>query len=218
MFTGKTDYLPGTHSLDVDTPYGQSDRSNHSSFNYQRLTTTLQEYTKICTRLRANDVVQYVEGIMLRVIITHIENEKFFWAQIVEDSVNGLNRNLEHLKALSIDIQNEPKIECISGLGRCLAMYQNEWFRAWCTFRTERNGVEMGDVLFIDYGNRSFAQKSQMIKSKPTVWSLPPMAQPFKLIDYKGDLDRLLNEIITLEVVEPGSHRTNSLTTVRLLV
>lgn len=37
-------------------------------------------------------------------------------------------------------------------------------------------------MLFIDYGNRVYAPKTEMIKSKTTLWSLPPMAKPFKII------------------------------------
>ena len=60
-------------------------QQNKARFDFQRLTSTLQDYTKIATRLRAEEQFQSVDGMMLTVMITHVENEKFFWAQILHD-------------------------------------------------------------------------------------------------------------------------------------
>ena len=44
-------------------------------------------------------------------------------------SVNGDNVELHHLESLASKLQSEPKSSNINGLGRCIANFENEWFR-----------------------------------------------------------------------------------------
>jgi len=50
------------------------------------------------------------------------------------------------------------------------------------TASTVKNGENVGEVLFIDYGNSSLLPKTEMFYSKiHSLWDLPPMALPFKI-------------------------------------
>ncbi|XP_053405114.1 uncharacterized protein LOC123566395 [Mercenaria mercenaria] len=171
---GKPQMSPASISLNAEKAFERSLKPNRGNFNFQRLTTTLQDYTKIGTKMRAEDHFQSFVGMKMSVMITHVENEKFFWGQILEDSANGVNQGLHRLETLASRLQLEPKTSPIIGLGRCVAKFENEWFRAWCTFGTEKNGQEMGEVIFIDYGNKALINKAEMFKAKHCFWALSP--------------------------------------------
>jgi len=59
---------------------------NHrNNIAFQKLTDLLREYSQISLKLRNEDYTDHQPGTTLSVLITHVENEKFFWAQILED-------------------------------------------------------------------------------------------------------------------------------------
>ncbi|KAL4227975.1 hypothetical protein ACF0H5_013413 [Mactra antiquata] len=198
-----------------ETALDRSLAPNRGDFNFQRLTDTLHDYARIATRLRSPEHHQLIQGMSLKVMITHIENQKFFWGQILEDSENGPNLDLHSLTTICDELQSEAKVVNLEGLGRCIAKYENEWFRAWNTFETKKHGQLYGDLLFIDYGNRSFVPKNEIFVTKPNIWHLPPMARPFKLTDLKYDLEDFVNNVVVLKIVESGGPRNNYVNTVQ---
>jgi hypothetical protein len=76
---------PVSSTMNSEKGYPRSQQQNRGSSNTQRLTTTLQDYTKIATKLRAEEQFQSVRDMQLTVMVTHVENEKIFWAQILQD-------------------------------------------------------------------------------------------------------------------------------------
>lgn len=56
-----------------------------NDITFKKLTEALREYAHICVKLREEDYTDHYVGMKLEVLVTHVENEKFFWAQIVKD-------------------------------------------------------------------------------------------------------------------------------------
>ncbi|KAH3840051.1 hypothetical protein DPMN_113493 [Dreissena polymorpha] len=80
--------------------------------------------------------------------------------------------------------------------------------RAWCNGETTKNGIEMADVFFIDYGNKALIPKCEVLCTQG-FWTMPPMASPFKLSAPDLELPSMVNQVVTVQVVEPGIHQTN---------
>ena len=92
-------------------------------------------------------------------------------------------------------------------LGRSLAMNNiSVCYRAWCVHVSVRDGQEYCHVLFVDYGNSEEVLKSEVFLTNThrDVWTLPPIARPFKLqgMDSKSAM-LSLNESLLPKIAAP---------------
>ncbi|KAH3840053.1 hypothetical protein DPMN_113495 [Dreissena polymorpha] len=98
-----------------------------NDYTFALLTSKLKDYSKIMSKLLGES--DLLVGMVTKLMITHVENEKFFWAQRLEDNVNGANGNLPKLQELSLRLQKpDQKQGPIRSLGRCTAQFEGDWY------------------------------------------------------------------------------------------
>ncbi|WAR00329.1 hypothetical protein MAR_024701 [Mya arenaria] len=75
-----------------DNQHDQSLQQNNrlvtqNDFNFQRLTNKFREFTRIIIKMSAEHNEYMQVGMRMKLHVTHVENEKFFWAQLLQDNM-----------------------------------------------------------------------------------------------------------------------------------
>lgn len=192
--------------------------SDHlSRLGRMRLTNTFKVYLKIVTKLHGESDFDFPVGSTLKVLITHVEEDKFFWGQVLSSSVHAMLLNMSIFQEVSMALQcDECRTHTVTDLGRCTALFCGMWYRGWCIQIVEKDSEVYGNVLFIDYGNTELMPLKQIFHTNGNIelWHIPCMAKPFKLTEPKHNLIKMTNAVVMLKVIETGVYKNNFLTTV----
>ncbi|XP_048733674.2 uncharacterized protein LOC125649880 isoform X2 [Ostrea edulis] len=133
----------------------------------------MQTYKIVMSTLRLKPFKMRPQTKDIIIYITSVFDQHHFWGQIVVDetSLNALTDTICRLQ------EEEHRIGPTKGLGRCAALYKEEWFRAWVI--GEKANHQQVDVFFVDYGNISTVDRRKTSLTTPYIWETKPILQPF---------------------------------------
>ncbi|KAJ8304642.1 hypothetical protein KUTeg_018225 [Tegillarca granosa] len=133
-------------------------------------------------------------------------NQGLLWISCLILTSNTTLEKLEDvMKALQLD---ETRTGPTKGLGRCAAIYDNEWYRGWIIAEKGFNLT----VFYVDYGNIATIPKNATRLTCPDLWEHKPALRPFKLTEGSAiDLKQLESKVVTLQVVQTGIEDTGYL-------
>ncbi|XP_062575711.1 uncharacterized protein LOC134237599 [Saccostrea cucullata] len=206
----KVDKLPGPggdgprlhqrHSSQSSVASSQDDGSSSSSVT-RSWHSMLQTYKIIMNTLHLKPYNMRPETKEIIIYITSVFDQKSFWGQIVvdEDSLQALTEVMTSLQ------EPEHRIGPTKGLGRCAALYKDEWYRAWII--GEKSAQRQVDVFFVDYGNTESIDKRKTSLTTPYIWETKPILQPF-VISEGCKVDLKDSGLVSATVVKYGVDET----------
>ncbi|XP_071115796.1 uncharacterized protein [Haliotis cracherodii] len=189
--------------------YSSEDVSSESE---QSIYEVLELYSHILVKMKVKRNA-LKQGSHIKVLVTAAEEETFFWGQVVSEM-----ENLKALKRLILDLQDtDNHLARTKGLGRCAAVYEGEWHRAWVLKTSLRQNEKM-KVFFVDYGNIERVQPYETCVVPPKFWELPPMAQPFTITGAGfPDLGALESSVVDCQVTKTAPVANAMLTEVDIV-
>ncbi|XP_046545758.1 uncharacterized protein LOC124255858 [Haliotis rubra] len=202
-----------TRSQVLDGISDSLDSSTEASSESERsIYEVLELYSHILDKMRVRRNI-LKEGSHIKVLVTAAEEETFFWGQVVSEM-----ENLRALKRLILQLQDtENHLARTKGLGRCAAMYEGEWHRAWI-LKTSLRHNEKVKVFFVDYGNIEHVRSHETIVVAPKFWELPPMARPFTIAGAGlPDLGALESSVVDCQVMKTAPVASAMLTEVDIV-
>ncbi|KAK3608369.1 hypothetical protein CHS0354_030831 [Potamilus streckersoni] len=180
-------------------------------FNPSSWDEILHTYMVVVHKLRGNPRDYYFpQSSQILVQITSVYDSSHFWAHVVQN-----NKNLEAFERIMTELQNShSRLSETSKLGRCAAVYDGDFYRGWIMGCKD----DMVTVFYIDYGNVGTMRRAQTSTTTSPIWTLPPLAKPFKLTkpisDFKNHLE---SHLVKLEVIQSGSESTAYTSEVRIV-
>ncbi|KAL3865760.1 hypothetical protein ACJMK2_043117 [Sinanodonta woodiana] len=180
-------------------------------FNPSSWDQILHTYMIVVHKLRGNSRDYFCpQSSQVTVQITSVYDDCHFWAHVIQDS-----ESMEAFERLMAELQGRhSRLAETSKLGRCAAVYDGDFYRGWIMGCKD----DMVTVFYVDYGNIATLHRSQTYTTTSLIWTLPPLARPFKLTKPISDFkNRLESQLVMLEVVQSSSESTAYTAEVRIV-
>lgn len=150
---------------------------------------------------------------VFQVMITSVVNEELFWANTF--SSLDLTRFLDLHNELQSAAPSLPKYTLSNKEKKCVALYQEEWYRAWVISSVEKNSV---NVFFLDYGNISQIDLKDVRCSTESIWKLPPKIMAFQIdSDSKKLPPNAENQFFDIKLCKAGTSANGFISVVTLV-
>nr|XP_022331627.1 uncharacterized protein LOC111129501 isoform X2 [Crassostrea virginica] len=184
----------------------QGDQSEPAVKSWNAL---LQTYKIIMNTLQIRPYMKKPPAREIVIYVTSVFDQNNFWGQLVlnESSLNELSEVMTGLQ------NKENRIGPTKGLGRCAALYNKEWYRAWIV--GEKTDFRKVNVFFVDYGNTSTLDRKMTSLTSPYIWETKPILQPFT-ISGTPEFEVQENMIVSAQVSRFGHDESGYVTEVIL--
>ncbi|XP_050400355.1 uncharacterized protein LOC126817428 [Patella vulgata] len=163
------------------------DVTNMSS---QESAALLETFTHIMAKMTSRKPQPIEVGDEITLCVTSWLIEQFYFAQ------NGSDKHsVKELLDISRNIQNsENHLGRPRGLGRCVALYMGQWYRAWILKIDDQPKYGNVKVFYVDYGNVSIIPLSNTRVVHSSAWDLPAQAKPIRIMGETGFSEKELVE------------------------
>ncbi|KAK6178965.1 hypothetical protein SNE40_011432 [Patella caerulea] len=138
----------------------------------------LETFTHIMAKMTSRKPQPIEVGDKITLCVTSWLIEQFYFAQ------NGSDKHsVKELLDISSSIQNSDNhLGRPRGLGRCVALYMGQWYRAWILKIDDQPKCGNVKVFYVDYGNVSIIPWSNTRVVHSSAWDLPAQAKPIRIM------------------------------------
>ncbi|CAE1254368.1 TDRD1_4_6_7 [Acanthosepion pharaonis] len=139
----------------------------------------------------------------LQVMITSVINNELFWGNIFYSLSNDVTDFMVVHNEIQSTALSWPDYILSKKEMKCVALYQDEWYRAWVLNTVRNDAVK---VFFLDYGNTSEIDLKYIRSPNESIWKLPPKARAFRIDSNSKKLTtNAENQIFDIKICKSGN-------------